>query len=252
MNSDVLYILTASLDNSSLINLGLSGMWTELLSYAARQHWWYKRCEFLMRRNLQPRLNSDWKKAYSYLKLVQETSNPFVTALGSEVAVSVLIELGYDPSANEDEAILHTAWNNQLPSLKVLLEDERVDIIPRGDYSVLDALIIADENEVLDGALAKRDMSFSDNCMLEFVIEANKAEALSIFFKNKCIDTTKNNIYNGLIFALLNGSGDAALVLIRQCEEKRMDINQNDNEVLKLASAQQLNEVVAVLEQRRV
>src|SRR5690606_33254757 len=103
-NSDLLLTLSSRLDNQTLALLSRTPLWSSISTFADTAYFWFLRICHRVGRDLAPRLEvTDWKRLYYLVDHALASENPYVTvALESSVAVSILLEAGYDPALDDN------------------------------------------------------------------------------------------------------------------------------------------------------
>ena len=133
-------LLAHRLDNPTLEALSHTSVLQSIFNNETSSDWfWYLRTQTLVGRELLWR-QGDWKTAYYILENALQESNPYTRdVLSNLIATYVLLELGCDPSVDDNYAIRAAASDGHLEVVKLLLADERVDPTSANNYSVREA-----------------------------------------------------------------------------------------------------------------
>ena len=130
MNSlDILFQVTTRLDNYYLQSLALtsSGLCSHLRTLDKNQEWWYRRTQQLCSgTSLTPR-PGDWKLVYQSLSK-HGLEFCYNQNYSSTLLISVLLEIGADPSNNYGCSISQACEADNLEGVQLLLSDSRIDL----------------------------------------------------------------------------------------------------------------------------
>ena len=97
-------------------------------SQVQAQEYWYLRVKRLVGGRLSPRPDACWREAHPILQAALLQPNPYNSeAIEHELSLSVLLELGYPPFANDSLAIRLAVRMGALSSVRILLADGRAD-----------------------------------------------------------------------------------------------------------------------------
>lgn len=128
-NPDFLFSLALHFDDDAIAALRAEpGPFTPIL---ANHYLWYKRTELLCSSKLerdvelQQRPGVDWEAVYNCIRTLPNLLHPYLSADMNGVAMSVLLELGYDPS--DGTSLLSSIVGRKRDVSLVLFEDGRSD-----------------------------------------------------------------------------------------------------------------------------
>lgn len=258
MNSDILYVLTSRLNNDALECLSLSSpeVWPLVRQFSSDQYWWYLRAcavvldslskyadQRITHTDLRPRKGADWKRAYTYLEDSVGQDNPFVYALDNTLALSVLLELGYNPRYDEDEAIVIAAERANVEAVKVLLTDPRVDFTASDE--IADLLIDKDEVTVLEQFLS--DLYLGDGTAIARAAVVGSVKILKLLLAQPDGDPTLTVPYiegDSLAQAIEAGEIESVRILL---EDGRCNPSADSNKLLEHALINEQDEIIALL-----
>lgn len=125
------------------------------------QMFWYVRVQILLKYQLQPRLDVDWYTAYYCLSRSVGYDSVFCSCVQDLLSIQVLIEAGYDPSAERagHNAPLIRAITDDCPEVvKLLLQDGRIDPNSRDSEALMIAYAMG-KKEALQLILADKRVS---------------------------------------------------------------------------------------------
>ena len=196
-NQQVINLLAHRLDNSTLDILSRTSIWSSILENNLHSGWfWYLRTQHLVGRELL-QTQGDWKTAYYLLEENLGTRNPFTeNLLSSLIATSVLLELGYDPTARGNSAIRTASARGHVAVVKLLLADERLDPTASQNGAVR---LAAGEGraEVVKLLLADErvDPTAEDNEAIRSAAENGHTEVVKLLLADERVDPTDQYNY---------------------------------------------------------
>ena len=248
-NPDLLLVLCSRLNNSALRSLSLNPVLWPLVSEVIKsQYFWYLRTQDLVGRELAQRSGRDWKSAYYLLESALTLKNKYTReVLHNLLAVEVLLELGFDPSINDDYAIRWASDKGHVGMVKLLLRDERVD--PSADDN--SSIELASKNghtEVVRLLLEDTgvDPSADNNVAILIASQNGHTEVVKLLLQDKRVDPSADNNV-AIRRASQNGHADVVKLLL---QDKRVDPSADNNYAILIASQNRHPEVVKLLLQR--
>lgn len=164
-NLDILFQVTCCLTNSELRSFGEAGAWSFLLQLASNQEWWYRRTEWLVQKKLEWRAG-DWSTVYKSLLEQGLVFGPRPN-YGSTLLISVLLEIGADPSQHGSYCLSQACLSDNLEGVRLLLADGRADPEDGSDYCLLYA--VENENRDMIKLLLDDGRENPNSCFCEAV-----------------------------------------------------------------------------------
>ena len=213
-NSDFLLVLTSRLDNDTLRSLSLNPeIWPIASEVVKDQYFWYLRTQNLVGRELIQRPGRDWKSAYYLLETVLTKENKYSEeVLENLLSVEVLLELGYDPSANR-HTIQLASERGLTDTVRLLLQDPRVDPSSSRNYAI--------QRASMNG----------------------HADIVELLLQDKRVDPSAVSNY-AIRESSKNGHIDVVKLLL---QDKRVDTSDDDNYAIEFASKNRHTDVVELL-----
>ena len=189
MNSTLLYCIAVHLDEHARTAFSLVS--SEVLSFVTSlwkdQHFWYLRAQTLVSYKLEYKPTLFWSGIYETLSEALTEENPFLKTLMCSFCTSVLLQLGYDPTMDGDQALYEAADLGEVETVKLLLADGRVDWTQHDPVVYL--LIENRETEVLLTLVP--DLDYSDGTIIEQVIIDDLPEVLQAMLQQPTVDPAR-------------------------------------------------------------
>lgn len=159
-NPDVLLQVCVRMDEATLKLVSQTALWHDVKPIVSSSYYWYLRTQHEFDIELTNR-QADWKDIYYKVGSYWAAMQPVLAAINnleSEMVVSVLLELGYNP--NSGPTVQRAIHKNNYGGLRALLADERTVLPPASEllkwisqYSSslnISELLLNDERFILD------------------------------------------------------------------------------------------------------
>lgn len=209
--SSALYEVSVRLPNEALASLYNSALGPAISQAATDQNWWFRRTEYLIRREidpsfvLQPRIG-DWSFIYKSLSKYGYNFNwrPKYTSL----LVSVLLELGADPLVFSGVGFV--AETGDLEALKTIVADPRVTF--RRDHSTLRRAVSGGNLDNVMFLLADRRVPVPRD-LCSGAVEYYNVPMLKLLLSDERIDPSAEN-NDALLSAIKYDYTDIVVILL--------------------------------------
>lgn len=260
---DLLLTLTSRLDNAALEALSRTPIWSKVSSFVNTPYFWYLRVQHLLKCTLALRPGEErWKEAYYLLQSALALHNPYNSiALECDLSVSLLLEVGYDPTledncalrlacesgytetvrillfsplvdptAGESDALKMAVWSGHAQIVKLLLEDGRADPAAQNN-EVLRRACTRDWVEIVSMLLEdpRIDMRAAAGPAIISACIYGRTEVLQLLLADKRVETVSNDT---LIRATECGHTEVVKLLLN---DKRIDPRASNSYVLRRA-----------------
>jgi ankyrin repeat protein len=197
---------------------------------------WYERTEILLGKRLEYR-KINWMNLYSaILKIINEGISVANSIKYGYTAVSVIMEVGYDPSDDDNLAIIYAVDYGGVKITQLLLKDSRVDPSAQNN----EAVIIAVENGYLYITKLlledpRVDPSAQDNrAIISAAAKYGYVDIVELLLKYPRVDPSSNNNI-AIISAARNGNVDMVRLLLK---DPRVDPSAQDNRAIISAAVE--------------
>jgi ankyrin repeat protein len=249
LDTDLLTIIFAYLNDEAInvMSVSASKLNNKILEVQLNPLFWKEHTEVLLNRKLKDRY-SDWRKIYIIIVGSIKNNNPFIPIIeyytDNADAVEVLIEADYNPSLDNNKAIVLASKYGQINTVIALLKDSRVDPSVNNGEVLINA-IKARNTQLLKILLEnpRIDPSIDNNKAIVTASEIGYQSAIELLLKDKRINPFV--IGNNLIaVASENGHTAAVEILIR---DAKLDPSADDNKAIQSAARNGQFEVVRIL-----
>lgn len=214
MNLDVLSLITSRLDESTLqyilsahSDLQIVG---DIALFKLDTHWWHRRTEALVGRYLQSNVqDNDWQRVHNSI-LKNGTDFDGEQDYGSELLVSVLLQLGANPLPHS-EAIMKFApdhWTRE--AVLLLAEDGRVNFRANRDSCIITACNLIQVEIV--GLLLYVGV-YSSRC-LQIAVHQESTELVALLLADSQVIPSENDD-EALVTAVDNGDLEVVSLLLQ-------------------------------------
>jgi ankyrin repeat protein len=210
---------------------------------------WKLKTEILMGKQLKDRF-INWETTYkNLLQAIEKNDIWYPVSLGDINTVLIIMELDYDPSINNDKALIYAIQSKNLKMLKLILSDQRVNIIKNG-YMALQEAIYDSNFDMVEYLLkyTEIDPSANNNSAI-YTLAGNIAQnpidrENNIKIARLLLEDPRVNPSEALSMAVHTGNIDIINLLL---ENKRVDPSNNNNSLIIRASSKGYFNVVKKL-----
>jgi hypothetical protein len=221
-------------------SFALSSQFTEIIQ---NRLYWKGRTELLVGYNL-PQDGINWEKAYEDIKnSIDKGGSRLANVIntGNISAVSILLNIGDDPSEYDNEAIINAVKLGNTEIVRLLLSDPRVDPSARNNQAIINAKNTSIIRLLLNDK--KVDPSAQNNKALINAVKTKNKYAAKFLLKDERVDPSAQN-NESLIAAVKNNDLDFVNDLLKYPIVNPSD---QENEATKIAVQDEYIDILELL-----
>jgi hypothetical protein len=190
------------MDDKTLTRLLSMIVTSEIIRNTIKKNtFWYERCQILLKRKLIFR-NINWVLSYRQLVAVINEIYPIehVIILYKDKGVdtiNILMEIGFDPSVNNNTAIVEAVYFKAIESIILLLNDSRVDPSIKDNF-IIETVAKGNYNPLLMKLLLenpKIDPTINHNRAIFLAVKHGSVEVVKLLLEDPRVDPTIDNNY---------------------------------------------------------